>query len=320
MDLPCIVNNLENVGTIHQSVHLAIGVFDGLHTGHQQVLNAAKAAARASGGIAAVLSFDPHPSHLFNPDRATKLMLPIQVKLERLQAMGIELIVCQHFDREFASVSAANFLPYLQQQIPSLSSINVGENFRYGSQRLGTVDAMRISGRAMGIQVSGVARALYVGEVISSTRIRKQLEAGAIKTVNSLLGAPYATSGVIVAGKKIGRTLGFPTLNLNWAPSCQPKYGVYAVRFRENSRCVWQAGVANYGIKPTISASDQNPCLEVHALKQCRYAEGDSICVEWLDFVRAERRFESLDALQAQIAHDKQSVIEFFVSDERFSS
>lgn len=310
-----IVKDLADVGTVASGIHLAIGIFDGLHRGHQLVLESAIKAAENTQGIAAVLSFDPHPSELFRPSDPTRLMMPIEYKLERLKAGGLQLIICQHFDRQFASVCAEDFLPYLKGFLPSLASIHVGENFRYGRQRLGSLTSMQAAGPVNGIQVFGVARALDADEVISSTRIRKQLEIGAIEEVNRLLGSPYQVCETVVAGQKIGRQLGFPTLNLNWAPACQPKYGVYAVRFREAGTMTWQAGVANYGIKPTLQHQDATPCLEVHALQSCRHTQGTLLQVEWLRFVRAERRFDTLEALKEQIAEDRQVVAEFFASE-----
>jgi riboflavin kinase/FMN adenylyltransferase len=161
---------------------------------------------------------------------------------------------------------------------------------------------------------------LDADEVISSTRIRKQLELGAIEQANRLLGSPYQVCGTVVGGQKIGRQLGFPTLNIHWAPACQPKFGVYAVRFREAGTTTWQAGVANYGIKPTLQRQEADPCLEVHAMQSSRLTQGTLLQVEWLHFVRAERRFDTLEALKGQIAEDMQVVAEFFTSEERLSS
>jgi riboflavin kinase/FMN adenylyltransferase len=320
MESARIVKDLAHVGTLASDIHLAIGIFDGLHRGHQLVLQSAIDAAASTHGIAAVLSFDPHPSELFRPSDPTRLMMPIEYKLERLRACGVQLIICQHFDRQFASVCAEDFLPYLKGFLPSLASIHVGENFRYGRQRLGSLASMLAAGPIHAIQVSGVARALDADEVISSTRIRKQLELGAIAQVNRLLGSPYQVYGTVVEGQKIGRQLGFPTLNLNWAPACQPKFGVYAVRFREAGTTTWQAGVANYGIKPTLQRQESDPCLEVHALPSCRLTQGTLLQVEWLHFVRAERRFDTLESLKRQIAKDTQVATEFFASEERLSS
>lgn len=320
MESARIVKDLAHVGTVARGIHLAIGIFDGLHRGHQLVLQSAIEAAESTQGIAAVLSFDPHPSELFRPSDPTRLMMPIEYKLERLKACGVQLIICQHFDRQFASLCAEDFLPYLQGYLPSLASIHVGENFRYGRQRLGSLASMQAAGPIHEIKVSGVARTLDTGEVISSTRIRKQLELGAIEQVNRLLGSPYQVCGTVVGGQKIGRQLGFPTLNIHWAPACQPKFGVYAVRFRELGTTTWQAGVANYGIKPTLQRQEAEPCLEVHALQSCRLTQGTHLQVEWLHFVRAELRFDTLEDLKRQIAEDTQVAKEFFASEQRLSS
>ncbi|TVP78279.1 MAG: riboflavin biosynthesis protein RibF [Puniceicoccaceae bacterium] len=304
MNFPCAVDNFEALSKLAGELHLAIGVFDGVHLGHKAVIETAVFSARRAGGISGVLTFDPHPSRLFRPEDPTRLIMPIEMKTAMLQKIGIDCVLCKHFDHAFASISADAFLRHLKQSLPSLRSIYVGENFRFGQKRAGDVAMLVESGRALKVGVFSAERIKQNGEPISSTRIRQELESGAIDSANDLLGYNYTTSGTIVSGAKLGRQLGFPTLNLPWQPECRPRFGVYYVHFRKSDAKTWQAGVANYGVKPSVANSDQAPALEIHALGGTHLDQGDTVEAEWLQFIRPEQKFDSIDALKAQITKD----------------
>ena len=304
MNFPAAVDDFEALTDLTGELHLAIGVFDGVHLGHKAVIESAVFSARRSGGICGVLTFDPHPSRLFRPENPTRLIMPIETKTQMLHEVGVDCVIRKHFDHAFASIPADQFLSQLKQALPALKSIYVGENFRFGQKRAGDVATLIASGRELGIGVISAERIKHNGEPISSTRIRKELEAGEILAVNDLLGYNYTSTGEIVAGAQLGRTIGFPTLNLPWQPECLPRFGVYYVRFRQRGTQPWQAGVANYGVKPTVAQADQAPALEVHSLETPHVATGDAIEVEWLRFLRPEQKFASLDELKAQISRD----------------
>ncbi len=310
MEFPCSVEKFEQVENLVGELHLAIGVFDGVHLGHKAVIESAIFSALRSGGTSGVLTFDPHPSRLFRPDDATRLLMGVSAKISMLHGVGVDLVICKHFDREFAAISAESFLAHLKAQLPALRSVYVGENFRFGKMRAGDVDLMVQSGRQLGVAVFSADRIKHNGEPISSTRIRKVLEAGKIEEVNDLLGYTYFAEGTIVDGAKLGRTIGFPTLNLPWVPECLPRFGVYQVRFRSKDCGSWVPGVANYGVRPTVDAEAKPPVLEVHALSETNLTFGDQIAVEWLHFIRPEQKFESVEALVAQIAIDKKKALE----------
>jgi riboflavin kinase/FMN adenylyltransferase len=304
MNFPAAVDNFEALSELEGELHLAIGVFDGVHLGHKAVIESAVLSAHRSGSIAGVLTFAPHPSRLFRPEAPTRLIMPIDMKVRMLHKVGVDCVICKHFDAAFASIPANQFLRQLKNALPALKSIYVGENFRFGQKRIGNVGTLIASGREFGLGVFSAERIKHNGEPISSTRIRKELEAGAIIAVNDLLGYNYTTSGEIVSGAQLGRTIGFPTLNLPWQPECLPRFGVYYVQFRQSGSKQWQTGVANYGVKPTVTDVDQAPALEVHALKKTQLTTGDSIEVEWLHFIRPEQKFASLDELKIQISKD----------------
>ena len=320
MNFPVVVDNFEALSRLKRELHLAIGVFDGVHLGHKVVIESALFSARRLGamtapketrqpssalrGIVGVLTFDPHPSRLFRPEDPTRLIMPIETKAAMLQDLGVDCVICKRFDHAFASIPAEEFLCYLKGVLPALKSIYVGENFRFGQKRAGDVATLVESGCALNLGVFSAERIKHNGKPISSTRIRKELEAGEIEAVNDLLGYNYTSRGSIVGGARLGRTIGFPTLNLPWQPECLPRYGVYLVNFRESGSKVWQVGVANYGVKPTLVKANQAPELEVHALGTTDLSTSDTIEVEWLKFIRPEQKFASKEELKAQIAKD----------------
>lgn len=282
-------------------------MFDGVHLGHQAVIEAACNSARRTGGLSAVLSFTPHPSRLFAPpEQATRLLMPVPIKLRVLRQLGVDQIIIHPFDHAFAAITAEDFPAFLKQKLPSLRSIYVGENFRYGKNRSGDTRTLLAGCRQLGIDLFSAERIRCNGEPISSTRIRTALEQGRIEEVNSLLGYSYFIEGTVIPGRQLGRTLNAPTLNLRWEPELLPAFGVYAVRVRrsDEAHAPWQNAVANYGVRPTVEAAAAVPLLEVHTLEPTTLTTGDSLTVQLLHFIRAERKFASLEALRQQIEAD----------------
>lgn len=284
---------------------LAIGMFDGVHLGHQAVIESAVARARQKYGLASVLTFDPHPSRLFRPDQPTQLLMPPVVKTRSILALGVDLLIWKTFDREFAKLGADAFVPFLKDALPALKSIHVGENFRFGQGRRGDIGALVSSAAKVGVDVFSVDRIRFNGEPVSSSRLREALQAGEIEAVNRMLGYDYYAEAAVVEGRKLGRTIGFPTLNMVWDPELRPRLGVYAVSVSDKTgkRAV---GVANYGMRPTVEAAAVEPRLEVHVLGETRWGAGEYLKVEWLRFLRPERRFDSIKALQDQIRDDSE--------------
>jgi len=291
-------------------VHLAIGMFDGVHLGHQSVIEAAIHSARRSGGQAGVLTFQPHPSALFRPENPTRLLMPQEMKRAVLGRLGLDFIIEQNFSREFAAVDAREFVALLKRSLPSLAAVYVGENWRFGSGRTGDVSFLIEDARRHGVAVFSAPRLNHNGAPISSSRIRELLAAGAIAEANALLGYTYFCEGGVEPGRQLGRTIGFPTLNLVWEPDFRPCYGVYAVEVSAGSERALP-GVANYGLRPTVGTATQ-PRLEVHLLEETRLAYGDKITVSWLHFLRPESKFGSMDVLRTQIAVDRENARQFF--------
>mgnify|MGYP000051404169 CR=1 FL=1 len=302
-DLPTRVSDFNALEGLEKPLFLAVGIFDGVHKGHQSVIQEAVKAAESVDGVSAVLTFDPHPSRLFRPEAATELLLPISEKVSLLQDAGIQVVISKQFDAEFSAIPAENFIAHLKEELPTLAGIFVGSNFRFGKSRLGDVDLLKTTGASEGILVHSADRLQFEGLAISSTRIREDLKSGAIERVNTMLGYRYRFHGTVVAGQKLGRQLGFPTLNLAWNPECQPRFGVYLVCLKAKGEAAGSFGIANYGVKPTVCENSE-PLLEVHLLNPTELDCGSQVEVEWIQFARGEMKFESLEALKAQIACD----------------
>lgn len=311
---PQLFPSLAAVRLPAQPLHLAIGMFDGVHLGHQAVVEAAMHSARRAGGLAGVLTFDPHPSRLFRPDNPVRLLMPVELKTCFLRyRLGIDFVVQEPFTHAFAAVTAEEFLPRLRAALPNLQALYVGENWRYGAGRRGDAASLVRAGREAGVSVFSAPRINLDGEPISSTRIRTHVAAGEIAAANALLGYAYFAHGPVQPGRQLGRTLGFPTLNLAWAPECAPATGVYAVRVRGRADApeAGRPAVANYGVRPTVESAGR-PLLEVHVLGECPWHEGDELVVEWLRFLRPERKFGDLAALRGQIEQDRAAAQVFF--------
>lgn len=306
-----IFDGLAGVDSFDRPVHLAIGMFDGVHRGHRAVIEAAVIAAKADAGIAGILTFWPHPSRLFRPDDAERMIFDAAARRRVLSRTSVAFIVEQPFDREFASIEAEDFVPDLRRYFPRLDTIYVGENWRYGKGRKGDVGQLVESARAETLNVVSIERLQWNGEPISSTRIRSHVLRGEMEEARELLGFSYFASGEVVAGQRLGRTIGFPTLNISWEPDLRPALGVYAVRVGSVDGTPDYLGVANYGVRPTVDGAG-TPVLEVHVFASCPFHVGDQLQVEWMRFLRAERKFASVGELRAQIARDRDAAQKYF--------
>jgi riboflavin kinase/FMN adenylyltransferase len=311
VSLPAQFHGLDGVQLPPQPLHLAIGMFDGVHLGHQAVIESAVHSAHRCGGLAGVLTFWPHPSRVFNPAKPVRMIMSPEMKFRVLLRLGVDAVIEQPFTLAFARITAEEFLPHLQQRLPQLAGVYVGENWRFGAGRKGDARLLLAEAGKHQVSVVSVPRIHCNGEPISSTRIRDCLEAGHLEEANLLLGYSYFAEGVVTPGRHLGRTLGFPTLNVPWQPELQPRHGVYAVRITGDPAAEALPGVANYGLRPTVAAAG-GPLLEVHVLGPCPFAAGSRVTVEWLKFLRPEQKFDGVEELRAQIARDRETAAAFF--------
>ena len=311
MSLPAQFHGLDGVQLPPQPLHLAIGMFDGVHLGHQAVIESAVHSAHRCGGLAGVLTFWPHPSRVFNPAKPVRMIMSPEMKFRVLLRLGVDAVIEQPFTLAFARITAEEFLPHLQQRLPQLAGVYVGENWRFGAGRKGDARLLLAEAGKHQVSVVSVPRIHCNGEPISSTRIRDCLEAGHLEEANLLLGYSYFAEGVVTPGRHLGRTLGFPTLNVPWQPELQPRHGVYAVRITGDPAAEALPGVANYGLRPTVAAAG-GPLLEVDVLGSCPFATGSRVTVDWLKFLRPEQKFDGVEELRAQIARDRETAAAFF--------
>ncbi|MGB7406072.1 MAG: bifunctional riboflavin kinase/FAD synthetase [Pacificimonas sp.] len=280
----------------------ALGNFDGCHAGHQAVVGEAKARARAKGGPALVITFDPHPVRLFRPDAPPLSLTTVPQRMDLFEADGLDGTVVLSFDREMAAMSPAAFVRDVLAERLKLKGVVTGEDFTFGAKASGTAADLNSLGHARGIDAATVAAVNgALGQRISSTRIREALRAGDCGEAARMLTRPFTIRGEIEHGAKLGRTLGTPTANMRLGPYLRPKYGVYAVRGHLPDGDIVN-GVANLGIRPMIEPPVE--LLESWFLDWEGDLYGHEIDVELIAFIREERKLDGLDALKAQILQD----------------
>ncbi len=277
---------------------LAIGNFDGMHLGHQALLKKLIETATLHKVMPAVMTFEPHPREFFAPDSAPARLCSMREKLEYFADAGVERTYVCRFNQHFAKVSAAEFMQDILRNSLNAQSILVGEDFRFGDMRAGSIaDFMRAGFNLVSLPQVDLANHQQALERVSSTRVRAALAAGRLDEAASLLNRPYSISGKVIHGAKRGRQLGFPTANIHMRHERPALTGVYAVKLDG------LPSVANLGVRPTI-AGVPKLSLEVHVLDFDNDLYGRHVHVEFLHKIRDEMKFDGLDALKAQIAQD----------------
>ncbi|HEV8016479.1 MAG TPA: bifunctional riboflavin kinase/FAD synthetase [Stellaceae bacterium] len=287
---------------------VAAGNFDGVHLGHQAVLAETKALARAAGAPFAVLTFEPHPRAVFQPGLPPFRLTPFRAKSLVLEALGVDLLFTLHFDLAFAQKSAEEFVAETLVAGLGAKTVVVGYDFVFGHKRRGTPELLKAEGLKHGFGVHIVAPVAGAGgAVYSSTQIREHLVAGRPREAAALLGRPWEIDGRVDVGDKLGRTIGFPTANIALADYLRPAPGVYAVRagIEDGANMDWHDGAANLGWRPTVGGKDLR--LETHLFDFSGDLYGKHLRVALIERLRAEQRFDGLDALKAQIAIDCQN-------------
>lgn len=280
---------------------VALGNFDGVHIGHQRVIQPAVTFADASlKTYATVVTFNPHPQEFFT-GQSRALLTPLNEKAQQMELQGIKQLVLLPFDRELAALSPQHFVEKILVQQLCSQRISVGEDFRFGRARTGTATELQAIAATYGIAVTIVPLQTFEGERISSSSIRQALQQGDLQCVKRLLGRPYTLIGAVVKGQQLGRTIDFPTANLELPPEkFLPRQGVYSVRvFLEEGT---KLGVMNIGVRPTVNGT--SPSVEVHLLDWSGDLYGKTITVQLEKFLRPEQKFASLEALKTQIKAD----------------
>jgi riboflavin kinase/FMN adenylyltransferase len=298
-----VLRQIAGLASIEGSIHLAIGVFDGIHLGHQAVIGAAIESAQRDGGHPVVVTFNPHPVAVLRPESAPRLLTSAPHQQRILDQMGIENLLVIEFDRAFAAQEADLFIRELAAACQPLRQICVGAEWNFGKGREGNVALLQQLGAELGFAVTGVQPVLSkVGDVISSTLVRRAVRDGDLARTAELLGREYTVLGDVVEGRRLGRSIGFPTANLAVHSEQLPPSGVYAVRAQLGGEAL--RGVANLGRRPTVDAEGARRLLEVHLFDFDGDIYGETMEV-WFDrFLRDEQKFDGVEALKAQIEED----------------
>ena len=294
------LNSFSELNKIEGPVNLAIGFFDGVHLGHQAVINNIICSNENSS---VVLTFDPHPLSVLSPSQSPPIITALSHKQSLIEELGVEYLLVIRFDENRVNQRAEGFVREIVDSC-KLKSVSVGNEFRFGYERQGDVSLLTELGRDLGFKVNGIDRICdEAGDVISSTRVREALKNGNLKDAKSLLGREFSISGPVTKGNEIGQGMSFPTANIDIIGSSPIPHGVYAVLANVGGESF--QGVANLGVRPTFTESnDFKTKLEVHLFDFERMIYGEIIEVSFVGYMREEKKFNSVDDLKNQINVD----------------
>jgi riboflavin kinase/FMN adenylyltransferase len=296
-----LVRGIYNLRERHRGNVVTIGNYDGVHRGHQRVLSVVREKARELGVPATVVTFEPTPREFFEGDAAPARLMRLREKIEALARYGVDRLVVLRINQRLLGVGATDFVDWLIVNGLSTRHLVVGHDFQFGRKREGNVDTMRAAGARHGFSVQEVHRFLVDGERVSSSLVREALGVGDLGRAASLLGRPYRMAGRVRRGQQLGRKLGYPTANLALHRKVVPLWGVFAVRV-SGAGLVNHPAVVSLGTRPTFNGTD--PLLEVHVFDFDGDLYGKYLDVDFVQRLRDEERFASLDALIAQMHRD----------------
>ncbi|MCK1969418.1 bifunctional riboflavin kinase/FAD synthetase [Franconibacter sp. IITDAS19] len=304
-----LIRGIHNLTPEHHGCVLTIGNFDGVHRGHQALLNGLREKGRERRLPVMVMIFEPQPLELFAAEKAPARLTRLREKLRYLAQCGVDYVLCVRFDRRFAALTAQSFVSELLVKRLGVRFLAIGDDFRFGAGRQGDFLLLQKAAREYGFEVTSTQSFCQDGLRISSTAVRQALAEDNLEQAQTLLGRPFALSGRVVHGDALGRTIGFPTANIPLRRQVTPVKGVYAVEVMGlGEKPV--PGVANIGTRPTVAGLRQQ--LEVHLLDVAMDLYGRHIDVVLRKKIRNEQRFASLDELKAQIARDVITARDFF--------
>lgn len=294
--------------TRHNKSVVVLGNFDGVHKGHQRLFEVAKYEAEKRGLETVVFSFYPHPTWVIGHHKKS-LLMSRRDKKQMIEHLGIDVLVEYPFTYEFASICPEEFFAQILVKELKAEVLVIGSNYFFGRDKLGTPTFLKELGEQYGIKVCIVETVTEDGKTISSTQIRKLIIEGNIKAANERLGHPYMVVGKVVQGKMLGRTLGFPTINLIADPDrVYPPNGVYATRIKVYSSLYM--GMTNIGVNPTVSG--RKKMIETHIFDFNQMLYGEDVEIYFYDYLRPEKKFESIEDLKEQISTDKEAIQLFF--------
>ena len=299
-----ILRSIPELSQLPGPLFLAIGVFDGVHLGHQAVISTSAEHAQAANGTPVVVTFDPHPEKVLRPDKAPHLLSATAHKIVLIRALGVRHLLIIPFDKQFAATEPEDFVQQLVYYSKPLREICVGHEWSFGKNRRGNLKLLTSLGTEFGFNVVGIPPVSLKGEIVSSTTIRRAVEAGDLKKATTMLGREYTILGTVVHGDDLGKKIGFPTANLSAHSEQFPPNGVYFAEAKLDNDVY--PGVVNLGYRPTVSSSKSERILEIHLLDFKRDIYGKDLELRFVRYLRPEKKFENVDALVQQIERDVQ--------------
>jgi riboflavin kinase/FMN adenylyltransferase len=297
-----VLRSIPELSRLRGPLFLAIGVFDGVHLGHQAVISTSARAAKSGNGTAVVVTFDPHPEKVLRPDSAPHLLTATRHKVQLIRSLGVEHLLVIHFDKQFAATSPEQFVEELVRHSKPLRQICVGHEWSFGKGAAGNLDLLERLGAANHFDVIGIPPVRVADQVVSSTAIRKAIQQGDFAAAARMLGRDYTILGTVVGGDKMGKKLGFPTANLSAHSEQFPPNGVYVAEADLDGQI--HQGVLNLGSRPTIHADVNERVLEIHLLDFDHDIYDYDVEVRFVAYLRPEQKFDGLDALKRQIQAD----------------
>jgi riboflavin kinase/FMN adenylyltransferase len=307
-----ILRSIPELERLRGPLFLAIGVFDGVHRGHQAVISTSADHARATNGTPVVLTFDPHPEKVLRPERAPHLLTATQHKIALIRDLGVGNLLIINFDKQFAATEPEDFVVALVAHSRPLREICVGHEWSFGKNRRGNLELLKKLGAKSNFDVVGIPPVKISGAVVSSTAIRRAIEKGDFAKAAEMLGREYTILGTVAHGDNLGKKIGFPTANLSAHSEQFPPNGVYAAEARIDSER--HRGVINLGVRPTISGGKSERVLEIHLFDFNRQIYGQDVEVRFLRFLRPEKKFANVEALVEQIRQDVDQARKLFRS------
>ncbi len=303
-----IFHNIDNAD-IQRPTVVTLGVFDGLHLGHQQIMRTVVERARIVGAIPTAITFDPHPRAVLHPDSAPPLLQTLDQRLANFEVLGIEQAIVIRFDKAFATIDAESFIRKILYERLHCKEVHIGKDFAFGRGRQGNIGLLRKVGAELGFVADEVLEVQFRGRRISSSVIRELLATGNVNLARRMLGRPYGVEGVIERGARRGHTIGFPTANLRPVNRVIPRYGVYATATLWDG--VWRQSITNIGVRPTFEHTAE-PSIETYIFDFDEDIYGDVIRVRFIYRIRDERKFNGPEELKLQISKDVLRARNFF--------
>jgi len=303
-----IFHGTENANIQKPNV-LTLGVFDGLHLGHQRIMQTVVERANKVEAHATAITFDPHPRAVLHPESAPPLLQTLDQRLANFEVLGIEQAIVIPFDKEFASHPAEDFLYEIVHDRLHAKEVYLGKGFAFGKGRGGNIDLLRRLSAELGFYADEVPEVTLRGQRISSSKIRHLLSEGRTNLARRMLGRPYGVEGVIIRGNRRGHSIGFPTANLKPHNRVIPKFGVYATATLVDG--AWRRSITNIGVRPTFE-NDAEPSIETFIFDFDGDLYGDVLRVRFLHRIRDERKFNGIEELKEQIERDSARALNYF--------